>query len=107
MFVEPGVLGGNKSIDQVRGHFLKEFDDTALFKEFGDFAAVIRINRGYDGRMVLRQIRNLRQVLAQVKVDPDAGRRHHDSNNKYQQKIDNEVLEEIKKFPEKMALFGL
>ena len=52
MFVKPRVLSSDKGIDQFLRNFIERFDNPPLIKKLGNFAVIIGIDSGDDGRVI-------------------------------------------------------
>ena len=63
VLVEVLILRGQKSVDDHFRHDLDGHVDAAFFREFRDEPAVARVHAGNDGRLIVRQLLVIGQIL--------------------------------------------
>ena len=69
VFVKAGIFSGDEGLLELDGYRCQRNDDASLLIKLGNFAVIVRIDSGDDGRMVIGKRCDLRKVIAQIKVN--------------------------------------
>ena len=73
VFVEAGILCADEGLAQLQRYLLQRDDDAPFAVELGDFAVVVRIDRGDDRGVIVLEGADFGQIPAQIEKDADGG----------------------------------